>query len=340
MAERLGLAVIGCGMAARPHAAALRALSDLIEVRGVYARDAARCAAFAAEHGFPAAGSLDALVADPGVQAALILTPPNARADIVGAFARAGKPVLCEKPLERTVDAARALVETCEGAGVQLGVVLQHRFRQASQALAERLASGALGRIAVVAAEVPWWRDQSYYDEPGRGSYARDGGGVLISQAIHTLDLMLSLTGPVASVQGLCATTPLHRMEAEDYAAAALRFASGAVGHVMATTAAFPGAAESLRLDCTEAAVTLKSGMLDIVWRDGRHEQVGEATGTGGGADPMAFPADWHRDLIADFARAVATGGRPRVTGRDALQVHRLIAAIERSSAERRAIDL
>ncbi len=340
MADRLGLALIGCGMAAKPHAKALTELTDRIEVRGVYARSAERRAAFAAAWGFPDAERLEDLVADPGVAAALIITPPNARDEIVRAFASAGKHVLSEKPLERTEAAACTIVETCEAAGVTLGVVFQHRFRKVSEALAARLADGALGAIRLVSAEVPWWRDQGYYDEPGRGSYARDGGGVLISQAIHTLDLMLSLTGPVAEVQGLTATTPFHRMEAEDYAAAALRFASGAVGQVMASTAHFPGDAESIRLDCDHASVLLKSGVLDIHWRDGRHEQVGEPATTGGGADPMAFPADWHRDLIADFAEAVQTGRQPRVTGRGALQVHRLIAAIESSSKERRAIEI
>lgn len=340
MAERLGLALVGAGMAAKPHAAALKEVSDRIDVRGVFARRPEARAAFASEHGFPEVESLEALVADPSVEAALIITPPNARTDIVGAFAAAGKHVLSEKPLERTEPAARTIVETCERAGVTLGVMFQHRFRAASMALAEGLAEGRFGVIRIVGIEVPWWRDQAYYDEPGRGSYARDGGGVLISQAIHTIDLMLSLTGPVAEVQGLTATTPFHRMESEDYAAATLRFASGAVGHLMASTAHFPGEAESIRLECDRAALRLKSGVLDIHWRDGRHEQVGETATTGGGADPMAFPSDWHRDLILDFAEAVQTGRAPRVTGRDALEVQRLIAAIERSASELRTIQV
>jgi len=338
MAERLRLALVGCGMAAKPHAAALKALQDRIEVAGVYSRSPEKRAAFAAEHGFPEAPSLDALITDPSIDAALIITPPNARADIVGAFARAGKHILSEKPLERTAEAAEAIVATCEAANVTLGVVFQHRFRRASEALADRLTDGSLGPIRLVGAEIPWWREQAYYDEPGRGTYARDGGGVLISQAIHTLDLMLALTGPVAEVQGLVTTTPLHRMEAEDYATAALRFENGATGHLMASTAHYPGEAESLRLDCDRASVRLKSGVLDIHWRDGTHEQIGEPATTGGGADPMAFPSDWQRDLIADFARAVQGGHAPRVTGRQALEVHRLIAAIERSSQERKAV--
>ncbi|MGV6847992.1 MAG: Gfo/Idh/MocA family protein [Marinibacterium sp.] len=340
MTDRPGLAVIGCGMAAKPHALALQALSDRIEVIGVFARTPETRAAFATRYGFPDADDAAALAADPRVQAALILTPPNARVDYVGMFAGAGKAILSEKPLERTVAAAERIVEICAAAQVPLGVVFQHRFRAASQALAGLLASGDLGAIRMVRADIPWWRDQAYYDVPGRGSYARDGGGVLISQAIHTLDLMLALAGPVTSVQAMTATTPIHRMDSEDFAAGAVQFANGAVGALFASTAAYPGAAESIRLDCEHGAAVLQSGVATIHWRDGRVESIGEVAGTGGGADPMAFPMDWHRDLIADFADAVRTGRPPAVTGRDALNVQKLIAAIEDSSREGRRIDI
>ena len=246
MTRKLGVAVVGLGMAAKPHALALQALSDRIEVCGAFARSEAARRSFTETYGFPAADDLQALADNPQVEALILITPPNARQDIVTLFADRGKHILSEKPLERGLPQARAIVETCDRAGVRLGVVFQHRFRAASEKLAELVQSGTLGSVHVVRANVPWWRDQAYYDEPGRGSYARDGGGVLISQAIHTLDLMLSLTGPVASVQAICATTPLHRMEAEDVTAAAMQFANGAVGILFASTASYPGEAESL----------------------------------------------------------------------------------------------
>lgn len=341
MSDKLGLAVVGLGMASKPHALALQALSDRIEVVGAYARSAAARDVFSATYGFPPASTLEALAEDPRVHALLLITPPNARQEIVGKFAEAGKHILSEKPLERDLTGARAIVETCDKAGVRLGVVFQHRFRAASEALADMITAGELGAVRVVRACVPWWRDQSYYDEPGRGTYARDGGGVLISQAIHTLDLMLSLTGPVTAVQAICTTTPFHRMEAEDVTAGALQFANGAVGALFASTASFPGEAESLQIDFDHASVELKSGILTVHWHDGRSETFGgEAAGTGGGADPMAFPFDWHQSLIADFADAIAEGRDPRVTGAMALEVHRLIAALEQSSREGRRIEL
>lgn len=340
MTGRIGMAVVGLGMAAKPHALALRDLEDRIEVRGCYARSEASRAAFAQHYSFPVTDDLDALAADAGVDALLLITPPDAREEIVARFAGAGKHVLSEKPLERTTPAAERIVATCDAAGVQLGVVFQHRFRAASEALAALLAEGALGPIRIVHAVVPWWREQSYYDASGRGSYVRDGGGVLISQAIHTLDLMLSLAGPVREVQAMAATTGFHRMEAEDFVAGGLRFASGAIGSLMATTAEYPGDAETLILGCEKATAELASGVLTLRWRDGRTERIGEEAGTGGGADPMDFPYDWHKALIADFVDAVAAGRPPRVTGAEALQIHRLITALETSAREGRLVTL
>lgn len=338
MSGRLGLAVIGVGMAAKPHALALNDLRDQIDVRGTYARTTPALREFCDTYNFPQAQDLEALASDPSVDAVLLITPPNARAELVSLFASNGKHILSEKPLERSVDAAQSIVDTCIKTDVSLGVVFQHRFRAASEAFSNLIAQGTLGQIRIVRADVPWWRDQCYYDEPGRGSYARDGGGVLISQAIHTLDLMLSLTGPVASVQALCATTPFHRMEAENFTAGAMTFESGAVGSIFASTASFPGTAESLTFECDKASALLKSGVLTIHWHDGRVETFGEEASTGGGADPMAFPYDWHKSLIADFAQSIEDGRPPRVTGAQAMSVHTLISAIEMSSKTGRGV--
>lgn len=333
----VGIGVVGLGMAAGPHAHSLQDLGDRAAVRGVFGRDRVRREAFAARYGFPAAESLDALLADPAVDAVLLLTPPDTRTGLVEAIAGAGKHILMEKPVERTTAAAEAIVATCERHGVALGIILQHRFRAGSLRLRALLAEGSLGPIGSVRLAVPWWRPQGYYDEPGRGTLARDGGGALITQAIHPMDLMLSLTGPVDEVQAIAGATRLHRMETEDFVGAGLRFANGALGSLVATTAAFPGAAEQLCLDCENGSARLEAGELTIHWRDGRVEHQGEPAG-GGGADPMAFPHDWHRALIAEFLDAIEAGRPPAVTGREALNVHRLIDALLASARERCAV--
>ncbi len=335
MAKKLRFALVGLGMASRPHVRGLKDLeaAGVLEVAGVFARDQAKREAFAAANGWRAASSLEALATDKSIDAVLMLTPPNARVELVDLFAANGKAILMEKPVERTTATAEKIVARCEAAKVPLGIVFQHRLKPAARAMRELLDSGRLGKIGLVRLDVPWWRPQSYYDEPGRGTLARDGGGVLISQAIHAMDMMLALTPDVVDVTALAGTTSLHKMETEDFAGAGLRFADGSIGTIVATTANFPGVMESCVFNGDNGSATLDASTLTVQWRDGKTETAGvTGVGTGGGADPMAFDHGPHRDVIADFASAVAEGREPSISGRSALRVHRLIDAILESS--------
>lgn len=324
-------ALVGLGMVSETYGDAFRN-SETVSLDLVFARSSQARVSFLsnwADLGAKAADSLAAIAAS-DVDFVIIATPPNARADIVDIMVKAGKPILMEKPVERTPANAAALVDQCEAAGVPLGIVLQHRARPVLADL--RRIMPDLGALMAVEVAVPWWRDQSYYDVPGRGSYARDGGGVLISQAIHTIDLMLSLTGPVIDVTATAATTGFHQMEAEDFVSAGLRFANGAVGHFFATTASFPGRGETITLHFRAGSAHLEAGVLRIDHSDGRAETIGQAASSGAGADPMAFTSDWHRYVIEDFAQALQDARPPLVTGRDALGVHQLIAALEQAA--------
>ncbi len=157
---------------------------------------------------------------------------------------------------------------------------------------------------------------------------------MLLTQGIHTLDLMLSLVGPAAEATGY-AGTMLHRMEAEDIACAAVRFECGAIGTVDATTAAYPGHPERIDLTCTKGSATLTGAGLSVAWADGRTLEETEDRGGGGvGADPMAFTHEGHRAVLADFVAAVRAGRPPRASGDSALHVHRLIAAMLASASK------
>ncbi len=327
--SRPRIAIVGLGMAVTPHAKGLMDLADRVEVLHAFAPSAQRRAEFGARFPFPLTDSLDTILADDRVQGVAVFTPANTHAEIGLACARAGKHVLMEKPLDITTARAEALVQGCRAAGVRLGVVLQHRFRPAGMRAAELIASGALGRITGCSTTIRLWRPQSYYDEPGRGSFARDGGGVLISQGIHTLDLMLSLAGPVEAVTGFVTTTPVHRMETEDMVCAAARFANGAIGVIDATTAAYPGFHEEIVITGEKGTLALRGGELLAQYQDGSTERVESDIAAGGtGADPMAFPHDFHRAVMADFVDSIARNRDPRVTGEEALRVHRLIDAL------------
>ena len=334
----MNIALIGLGMVADTHLAAIQHSTKGLVLAGVYGRNPKRAQDYAArasdQLGYPVTrfDSVEQIARDPDIDFVILATPPDARLLLIEGLVAHGKPILMEKPIERDLAAATQVVAHCDSAGVPLGIVFQHRARVASLALKSALNQGKLGDIATVDIRVPWWRDQSYYDAPGRGTYARDGGGVMISQAIHTLDLALWLLGPVSSVQAMMCTTPLHNLEAEDWASALYEMENGACGTLMATTAAYPGDAESITLQGTKAAAHLASGVLTLTTLDGKTETYGASAGTGGGADPMAFTHAWHQSVIEDFANTLRTGAEPIATGRSALMSHAVIDAIQIAS--------
>ncbi len=326
--KKTRLALIGLGMAVAPHAKSLVDLSDRLEVVHAFSPSAQRRRAFGENFPFPLTTRLEDILEDDSVDAALVLTPPGTHLNVATRLATAGKHVLLEKPIEVNTARALQLVEAFEQAGRTLAVVLQHRFRPGALRLAQHISEGALGELVAATVTVPWWRPQSYYDEPGRGTLARDGGGVLMTQAIHTLDLFLSLAGPVARVSAIGGTSGAHRMETEDAVGAGLQLANGAFGALWATTASYPGFSESIELIGTRATARLSAGKLDIAWQEGRREELGEPTSAGGGANPMDFPNDAHRAVLADFLDAIEQGRAPRAGGREVLKVHRFIDAL------------
>jgi UDP-N-acetyl-2-amino-2-deoxyglucuronate dehydrogenase len=336
--SRRRVAIIGLGMAVAPHARSLLDLKDRVEIAAAFSRSPERTAAFAKEFAVPTTNDLDAVLADKSISAVLILTPPWSHLDLVRRFAASGKHILLEKPVEATTARAVELVDAYRRAGVTLAMMLQHRFRPASRALADLCAAGGIGHLVAASVSIRWWRPQSYYDEPGRGTLARDGGGVLLTHAIHTLDLFLSLVGAVSEVAAFAGTSALHRMETEDIVGAGLRFANGAIGTLDATTASYPGFPERIEIVGGKATAVLTGGALEIFYQDGRREQIAGSEATGGGADPMAFSHEAHRAAITDFLDAIDHGRAPRVSGAAALAVHRLIDALLRSARERGAV--
>ena len=331
MAFRVGL--VGLGMAVTPHAKSLADLSDRVEVAYAFSPSAERRAKFKQRFPFPQTARLEDILEDRSVNAVLVLTPANTHLELVQRCATSAKHVLLEKPLEVSTSRAEKLVGISRKNGIKLGVVLQHRFRPAAERLRGLLAAGKLGELVSASASIPVWRPQSYYDQPGRGTKARDGGGVLLTQGIHTLDLFLSYTGPVEQVRSFVTTTPLHRMETEDLVCASLRFANGALGVVHATTAAYPGFLERIELIGTLGTAMLEGTALKANFTNGKILEVKTESGGGGtGADPMAFPHDWHRSLLADFIDAIERDREPRVNGEEALKVHRLIDRLLQSA--------
>ena len=333
------VAIVGLGLAHKPHIAALRELPDRAWIAACYSPSPDRRAAFAVQHpDLPVVDSLDRILEDASIGTLILLTPPMTHLDLVSTCAAAGKHVLLEKPLDVDVARARRSVDTMEAVGRRLGVVLQHRFRTAALRLAELVRSGELGDQLSSSATIRWWRGPDYFAQPGRGMKARDGGGVLLTQAIHTLDLFLSLTGPVEALAAMAKTSGLRPIDTEDVVAAALRFRSGAVGTLDATSVAFPGFSEKIELACAMGTAIMEAESLAVHFKDGRTLTHDGGLSRSGGADPMAFSHEAHKALIADFLDAVAQDREPAISGREALKVQVLIEALLRAAAEGRLV--
>jgi predicted dehydrogenase len=219
----------------------------------------------------------------------ILLTPPNTHLDLC-ARPRQANTSCWKSLLEITVDRSRELVETAEQAGVLLGIVLQWRFRPTINILSEMIEDGRFGEIVSVSMRLNNWRPQSYYDEPGRGTKSRDGGGVLLTQAIHTVDQMIALAGLPAEVSGYAVTSEVHRMETEDLVHAAMRFDNGAIGAISATTAAYPGFPDGIDILGTKGSARIDGQGAKLAFMDGTEEAISDGvTGDGAGANPMAF---------------------------------------------------
>ncbi|MDO8876192.1 MAG: Gfo/Idh/MocA family oxidoreductase [Pseudolabrys sp.] len=332
--------IVGLGMALKPHLTSLEELPDRVEIAACFTPNAERRQAFAAAHKHRTVDTLDAILSDRGIDVVFLLTPPTTHLELVEQCAKAGKHVLLEKPTDVSVERATKAVEAMEKAGKTFAVMLQHRFRDASRKLRTVVDGGELGALISASASIRWWRTPEYFAQPGRGMKARDGGGVLITQAIHTLDLFQSLTGPIAKVTAFARTSPQRKIDTEDMVAGGIEFTNGAIGSIDATTTAYPGFPERIELAFEKGTAALIAETLDIHYRDGRHiRHEGEASRSGG-ADPMAFSNGAHKALIVDFLDAIDGNRAPLVSGRESLKVMKLIEALLRSADEGRAVSV
>ena len=330
MASRMVIALVGLGPAALPHLRSLQDLNDRIELRYAFARDPRVDRIQPYTGPVRLTDSLELILQDHEVQAVIVATPPSTHLEICERCFAAGKHVLLEKPIELNLERATRLLELATQAGLQLGVVLQHRFRQASQVLQKLLMDGRLGEVQAASVRVPWWRSQAYYNEPGRGTFARDGSGVLLTQAIHTLDLFRALVGVQSVKSAVVRQTQLHQMETEDHVSALLVLGNGAPGDLMATTAMYPGFPETIEIIGTLGSARLTGGNLQVHFLEGEPVTISSEGGTGSGANPMDFSHEPHRELITDFVQAISEKRSPRVSGADALKTQALISELLR----------
>lgn len=343
-----GFGIIGCGMISRFHA---KAIADIPGARVAACFDTLGASAdkLAGELGCRAYHDLNAMLADPAVQIVTIGTPSGVHLEPAVAAAQAGKHVIVEKPLEITLDRCDQIIRACEKAGVTLATIFPSRFHETGQSIKQAVDGGRFGRLVLGDAAVKWFRTQQYYDSGAwRGTWALDGGGALMNQAIHSVDLLTWLMGPVTEISAHTATLAHERIEVEDVATATLRFASGALGTIVATTASYPGSLKRIEIRGSQGtAVMEEEGIVawDFAAKQPQDDEIrarlAGKTKTGGGAsDPAAIGHHGHTLLFQDVVRAIQSGTRPLVDGHEGRRSVEIILAIYQSAETGRPVAL
>lgn len=337
MSLRIG--IVGTGAIAHVHARAYRRIGYTVTACTDINREAAH--RFQTEHGADIEPDAARLAARNDVDVVDVCTLPNVRLDLVRLAAQHGKAVQVQKPIATTIEVAEAMVHTARQAGIVLGVVSQHRFDESSQFLHTAIRGGRLGRLLQCDAYVKWYRAPEYYARPNKGSWAGEGGGALINQAIHQVDLLHWLAGDVASVHAHWQLGGRHRIESEDIVNALITFASGATGVIQAATAFWPGASERIELHGTKGTAIVTGDRLTS-W----HVQDDEGAPpplssnvASGASDPMAISLEPFERQFLDFGHAVRTGGKPLVAGEEGLASLRIVDAIYRACRTGQRVD-
>jgi predicted dehydrogenase len=281
--------IIGTGAIAHKHAEAYRNIGYESIVCTNRGEEAGR--RFAAQYGCEFVASWEQVCRDPRLNFVDVCTFPDFRLQPLRICAEAGRHIQVQKPIATNLATAREMVETARHAGILLHVVSQHRFDDSVQFLKRAIAAGRLGRILQADAYVKWFRSDAYYAPPGKGSWQREGGGALINQAIHQVDLLLFLAGAVAEVFGAWQIGALHAIESEDVVSAVLRYASGATGVIQASTAFWPGYSERVEIHGTKGAAIITGDKLTTwdVQDDGGEAAPLARDISSGAADPMAI---------------------------------------------------
>ncbi|MEE3369262.1 MAG: Gfo/Idh/MocA family oxidoreductase [Planctomycetota bacterium] len=344
----IGVGIVGCGMISNFHA---RAFEEIRGARVVACFDmvAPAADAFAERIGCTAYHKLNDLLANPTVDVVTICTPSGAHAEPAVAAAKAGKHVIVEKPLEVTLKRCDRIIRACEDAGVTLSTIFPSRFHESSQLIKKAIDKGRFGRLTMGDAYVKWFRTQEYYDSGAwRGTWKLDGGGALMNQAIHSVDLLTWLMGPVQQVSAYAATLTHQRIEVEDVATATLRFANGALGVIEATTAAYPGALKKIEIHGSEGSAALEEEDIKT-WdfaRATRGDQAlrkrmtGQTASGGGATDPAAIGHHGHTKQFKDVLRAIKKGNTPLIDGYEGRRSVEIILAIYASAQRGRPVDL
>ncbi len=323
--------MIGTGAISHKHAQVyknigyrLKVVTDVVEAAG---------RRFAEQYGAEFVPTYQEVCRHPDVDYVDVCTFPDFRLEPIEICAEAGKHVQVQKPIATNLETARRMLEVTSKAGILLGVVSQHRFDDASLFLSKAFAEGRLGRLLECDCYVKWYRSAEYYSRPIKGSWQTEGGGALINQAIHQIDILRWLAGPVKEVFGAWQLGALHRIESEDVVSAVLRYASGATGVVQASTAMWPGYPERTEFHGTKGTAIITGDKLTTWDVEDDHGDPAPVTRdvASGASDPMAISLEPFERQFRDFGEAIAQKRKPLVAGEEGYEALEVVDAIYRS---------
>lgn len=348
---KLGCCIVGCGMIARFHVRALEEVPD-VQLTALVSRSIASAEKLVAESGLRNVN----LFTDLGdaleridVDVVIITTPSGAHQAPAVASASAGKHVVVEKPLEITPERCDRIIDACEKNRVKLCTIFPSRFHDANVALKAAVDAARFGRLSLGETTCKWWRSQAYYNEGGwKGTQALDGGGALMNQAIHNVDLLLWIMGDAVEVSGFTAIRAHERIEVEDTAVACLRFKNGALGVIQAATSVYPGLPKTIGVHGDQGTVVIEQE--DVLrWEFAvptkeddaiKNRFAAKVGASGGAADPKAISHEGHTRQLRDFVNSINSGTAPKVDGREGKRAVDLICAIYESMRTGRVVGL
>jgi predicted dehydrogenase len=343
-----GFGIVGCGMISNFHA---KAIGDIrgAKLVGCCSNRLESAQKLSKEYDAMAYSSLTDMLANPEIDIVTICTPSGAHMEPAVAAAKAGKHVIIEKPLEVTLKRCDKIIEACTKNDVICATIFPSRFHKSSQTLKTAIDAGKFGRLTLGDAYVKWFRTQEYYDSGAwRGTWALDGGGALMNQAIHSVDLLTWLMGPVKSITAHTATLAHERIEVEDVATASLRFENGALGVIEATTAAFPGMLKKIEVHGSHGSAVIEEEDIKT-WEFAKMTakdkkiaaEFASLTKSGGGAaDPSAIGHAAHAHQFRDFISAIKNGTKPAIDGAEGRRSVEIILAIYKAAQSGKLIEL
>ncbi|MFE7063191.1 Gfo/Idh/MocA family protein [Sutcliffiella sp. NPDC057660] len=352
--KELRFALIGCGSISATHAEQIHAIPNarLVAVADI---EEDRAKTLASKYNTDFYTDYQEMLQRDDIDIVNILTPSGMHADMGIHAAKAGKHIITEKPMDICMDKAKAMIKACRDAGVKLSVISQHRFDTATVQVKKEMDEGNFGSMILGECAVNWYRTQEYYDSgEWRGTWALDGGGALMNQSIHTIDLLQYLMGPVESVFARTATLAHERMEVEDVAVATVTFKNGALGTIVGTTSAFPGLSCRLEVFGTKGSAVIENDRLTHHFQktqDSKGEwysggkvenlaKTGQTDSGTGASDPTAIFGGAHRIQIEDMMQAVTWDREPLVNGEEGLKPLEIILAIYESARTGKSVTL